>query len=289
MDKILKIIPYSYNGKNYEIKVTQIVNGISISAFLNGKPSNNNTYILQNNEFIGIDISMSNLEVLPSERLIQILKDDIKNGYGIPSNAKAQTILEEDNFTDPKLFKFDKFNGSITKYSDRGPKDVAIPSVINGITVTSIGKNAFYDRQTEKGKGITSVVIPNTVVSIEENAFHSNRLTSLVIPEGVTTIGKGAFMINQLTSITIPESVTTIGESAFMINQLASITIPESVTYIRYNVFSSNELTSITIGENVSLDNFSFGNGFEKSYNEGGKLAGTYTRPDTDSKIWVKK
>lgn len=261
MDKILKIIPYSYNGKDYEIKVTQIVNGISVNAFLNGKPSNNNTYILQNNELFGKNISMSNLEVLPSERLIQILIDDIKNEYGIPSNAKKQTILEEENFTDPKLFKFDKFNGTITKYSDRGPKDVVIPSAINGVAVTSIGKNAF------KEKGITSVFIPDSVISIEENAFSGNLIASLVIPKSVTTIGKSAFCNNQMTSVIIPESIT----------------------WIKFLVFSYNNLTNIIIGKNVSLDNFSFDDGFEKFYNEGGKLAGTYTRPDTDSRTWIKK
>jgi hypothetical protein len=58
-------------------------------------------------------------------------------------------------------------------------------------------------------------------------------------------------------------------------------------------VFSYNPLTSITIGAGVTLSTGyyypSFGDGFEAVYNNGGKVAGTYTRPNTDSTTWTRQ
>ena len=84
MENIIKVVPHSSNGKDYEIKVSRILNGFSVRAFLGGKPSNSNIYKLENDELLGENIGMSNLEVEPLDRLIQIVKDDIDKGYGIP-------------------------------------------------------------------------------------------------------------------------------------------------------------------------------------------------------------
>jgi len=93
---------------------------------------------------------------------------------------------------------------------------------------------------------------------------------------------------------TIPNSVTTIWSGAFSGNQLTSVTIPNSVTTIGDSAFRDNQLTSVTIGANVTLGNIAFNDdlynssGFETAYNNGGKLAGTYTRPNTSSTTWTK-
>jgi hypothetical protein len=102
-----------------------------------------------------------------------------------------------------------------------------------------------------------------------------------------------AFASNQLTSVTIPRSVTSIGRLAFVGNQLTSVAIPDSVTSIGEYAFADNPLTSVTIGANVTLEavfsSSSFKSGFEASYADNGKAAGTYTRPDTKSTTWTKQ
>jgi hypothetical protein len=100
---------------------------------------------------------------------------------------------------------------------------------------------------------------------------------------------------NQLTSVTIGNSVTSIGDDAFSHNQLTSVIIPNSVTSIGKSAFTNNQLASVTIGAGVTLDDEAFNDfpyttasGFVAAYNNAGKAAGTYTRPNTASKVWTR-
>jgi len=78
---------------------------------------------------------------------------------------------------------------------------VFIPSRIQGQAVTTIGYEAFREKQ------LTNVTIPNNVNMIERVAFYDNQLASVTIPNSVTYIGYGAFIDNQLVSITIGANV----------------------------------------------------------------------------------
>lgn len=177
-------------------------------------------------------------------------------------------------------------NGGLIISEYTGPNGVAvIPSVINGMVVTSIGPNAF-----EYSTGITAVIIPNSVTSIAGNAFISctslsqfrvsteNSTYSSVngvifdksqhtlvqcpegitgnysIPNSVTSVGTDAFLeCANLTSVTIPNSVTSIGNNAFAdCSVLTSVTIPNSVTSIGISAFAGSGITSVTIGTGVT-------------------------------------
>ena len=100
---------------------------------------------------------------------------------------------------------------TITGYTGSGGA-VSIPSMINGLQVTSIGYYAFYNCA-----GLSSVTTPNSVTSIGDAAFYNcTNLTSVTIGNSVTSIGDFAFYdCSSLTSVTIPNSVSSIGEEAF--------------------------------------------------------------------------
>ena len=145
---------------------------------------------------------------------------------------------------------FDKKTGTVTD-CDSSVTKANIPHTIKGVTVTSIGDQAFYNCTS-----LTSVTIPDSVTSIGDRAFRCCiSLTSVTIPDSVTSIGEEAFYgCWDLTRLTIPGSVTSIDESAFSYcTSLTSVTIPDSVTSIGDSAFYGCEsLTSVTIPDSVT-------------------------------------
>jgi hypothetical protein len=81
-------------------------------------------------------------------------------------------------------------NGTITITGYTGPGGaITIPSTINGLTVTSIGNDAFYTNTS-----LTSVTIPSSVTSIGIRAFVGCGFANVTIPNSVTSIGDLAFL-----------------------------------------------------------------------------------------------
>ena len=154
-------------------------------------------------------------------------------------------------------------------------KCTSLTSIIIPNSVTSIGKETFYDCTS-----LTSVTIPDSVTSIDDRAFSGcSILTSIVIPDSVISIGAAAFSdCTSLASIVIPDSVTSIGLSALnntpwynakpdgliYINKvlydykgtMPSNTkidiIPGTVSISSSAFFQCNGLTSITIPDSVT-------------------------------------
>ncbi|MCL2443151.1 MAG: leucine-rich repeat protein [Treponema sp.] len=168
-----------------------------------------------------------------------------------------------------------------------------IPRQINGKPVTTIGSQAF------RAHRLSSVTIPDSVTTIEFLAFANCKLKAITIPNSVTHIGSTAFWGNELTAVTLPNNITYISSDAFAFNQLSSIIIPDSVKEIEWRAFHGNQLISITIGENVTVNGHAFAHyiegdiditsiGFDITYNDNGRTAGTYTRNNTSTTIWSK-
>jgi hypothetical protein len=127
-----------------------------------------------------------------------------------------------------------------TGFFGTSPTTLSIPATLGSYPVTTIGRNAFQNRQ------LTSVTIPTSVTIISEGAFTNNLLTSVTIPNSVTIVSHAAFSRNELTSVTIGSSVWGIYSSAFYLNKLTSVTIPASVRELEHNAFHGNLLTRVT-------------------------------------------
>jgi len=166
---------------------------------------------------------------------------------------------------------------------------------ISGNALTTIPREAFYDRKTHKGcETLVSITIPNSVTEIGRDAFiDCSSLTNINIPNNITEIWERTFARTKITSITIPNSVTYIGTAAFSgCTSLTSINIPNSVTGIEDYAFQyCTSLTSVTFQGTISSDYFWSDNTFdgdlrEKYLAEG---IGTYTRQNGESYTWTKK
>lgn len=135
---------------------------------------------------------------------------------------------------------------------------ITVPSKIDGISVTSIGEDAFYCCDT-----LTTIKIPNGIKSIGSSAFSDcTSLENISIPKSVTSIGDFAFYnCSSLISIKIPEKIKCILEYTFSeCSSLESVTISNSVTHIEEGAFDCcSSLKNITIPNSVTkLGDYAF-------------------------------
>ncbi len=82
-------------------------------------------------------------------------------------------------------------NATLTAYNG-DETALAIPSSIDGHTVTALGEQLFYAAE------LTEVTIPNTVKEIKNEAFVRNSFESIRIPDSVEIIGDEVFSYNSL-------------------------------------------------------------------------------------------
>ena len=102
---------------------------------------------------------------------------------------------------------------SVTGVGHCGVAELTIPSVYNGLPVTSIGDHAFSSCAQ-----LESVVIPDSVASIGDYAFNGcHWLARVIIGDGTEKIGYSAFSgCTNLVQLVLGSGVTSIGEYAFM-------------------------------------------------------------------------
>lgn len=190
----------------------------------------------------------------------------------ISANAEGEDVeYTEGTYENLKYKKYADYV-EITGYDGTIEGEVIIPSEIDGLSVTSIGNWAFYNRSD-----LISITIPDTVIYVKMGAFNATPWLStkraenslvivnnvvvdgrtckgdVVIPDGVVSIGEGAFGGSDLTSVIIPDSVTYIGREAFNFCEgLSTITIPNSVMHIESTTFyGCYGLIEVTIPESV--------------------------------------
>ena len=129
---------------------------------------------------------------------------------------------------------------------------LTIPESVNGYTVVTIGRYAFY-----LCRKINEFHLPNTIKEIEYQAFgHNNwNLTEMDIPESVEKIGNYAFWnCEKLSHVYFHEGLKTIGVSAFQRCGLTSIDLPSSLEYINYDAFFSiPHLATVTIRSSTPI------------------------------------
>lgn len=200
---------------------------------------------------------------------------------------------EDEEQTDTFIYELNTAKTGYIVTGDSGQSTaIVIPSEHEGLPVVEIGESAFA--YSKHKSDIISVTIPDTVTAIGKNAFYSRQsdLTTVNIGENseLKTIGNNAFSgCRALKSIWLPASVTSIGDSAFnncgslntitvasgntvyssegnnlieiethtLIRGSNSSVIPSTVTKIAQAAFRLATLTSLTIPVSVtSIENY---------------------------------
>ena len=134
---------------------------------------------------------------------------------------------------------------TITRYTGSGGA-VVIPDTINGLPVTAIGNNAFYDCLS-----VTNVTFPDSVISIGGAAFwNCTGLRSVSFGTNLVSIGGDAFYYCvRLANVTLPDSVRSLGLWAFYeCLNLTNVTIGSGLIDLGARAFyDCLSLTAITV------------------------------------------
>lgn len=121
--------------------------------------------------------------------------------YNYDSVVTQMLIDKKITVTNSKAFSFDKDTGTITGFNSSADTSnngyLVIPKSIDGVTVKSIGLNAFNPYNGGK-----KIILPNTVLLIDSYAFSNATMRDLVLPPSIVTINYNAFMNVTLNSMT---------------------------------------------------------------------------------------
>jgi len=134
---------------------------------------------------------------------------------------------------------------------DYETKMAVVPSEIDGLPVTTIGKYAF-----SSCSDLVSVEIPDSVTTIGGHAFFSCfKLKNVSMTDSVTKIGESAFFgCETLINIKLSDNITELSDMLFgdCVN-LKRFNIPSKATTIGHHFLTDNKnLCAITIPENIT-------------------------------------
>ena len=134
-------------------------------------------------------------------------------------------------------------NGVVISLGTCSDKEIVVPAIINGHSVSIIGSKAFQNTD------ILSITLLDTVNTISESAFYKCfSLERVEFGNNITQIGKKAFFnCTSLSIIYLPDSLLTLGELAFShCTNLSTVYIGKHITKLEMRVFEDcKNLTDI--------------------------------------------
>ena len=151
-------------------------------------------------------------------------------------------------------------DGTITVTEYRGSlKEIRIPEVISGLTVTAIGNEVF---KNFKGIEATVITVPETVSAIGASAFEGCSSVNVKILGEISVLGERAFDgCTQLSEIKLSDKLTEIPFRAFSgCSSLTEMSLPKNVTKINEDAFwgCSSIKTLLVLSPTLSVDDSAF-------------------------------
>lgn len=162
-------------------------------------------------------------------------------------SPKAKAVENEEIFTwgDYEYTIININEVEITSYTG-SETEVIIPSEIDGMPVTSIGKYSFNGKETHNPKPVT-----------HPNASNNKNIQKVVVPSSVKTICANAFaFIDALTDVVLSEGLEVINEFAFAdCPLLTELNLPDSLVTFEFTAVAGTPVTELVFGSNVkSID-----------------------------------
>ena len=182
----------------------------------------------------------------------------VTNGNVIKSSETSQ-MLYVYNGQDIEGAYLASSNGQLIRYMGIF-KDIVVPRVVNGITITQIGEGCFYTCDA------VSITLPDTVTSVQSLAFAYSPFLRYVYAPGVATLGAHAFRecpsLEYATDEYFPELISIADWAFFRCIGLKQVSL-SNVTYIGDNVFNMEDgdpinLTSIDLPNVRTFGEYAF-------------------------------
>ncbi|WP_109829716.1 leucine-rich repeat domain-containing protein [Reichenbachiella versicolor] len=143
-------------------------------------------------------------------------------------------------------------------------KDIIIPDVIDGQTVTGILDKQIGQTLIFGGKGITSIELPSTIKYIGDNAFYNNAISTLDLTKypNLKTVRDRSFANNNITVLKLENhpNLSLIGNNAFTRNSISSVSFKDCTTLKRigFNAFNDNDIETLNFENCVNLNSIGF-------------------------------
>lgn len=151
-------------------------------------------------------------------------------------------------------------NGTVTEYKGKATS-FTIPETVNGITVTSIGENAFA------GSDVTEIILPSTVTEIKTAAFKGCKDLKTIYGLNVTQIGdyafndciwiKNLFLMSELQSIG-KYSFANAGSKQYLITGATFKLDLKALSSIPEGSFTNSSISEIKLGTVSTIGNKAF-------------------------------
>ena len=179
------------------------------------------------------------------------LDAEFQNRVSFPYYPQSNTTLYAKWVAiDEGLFStYSNYDGTCTIRSFFGTnaeyETIAIPSTINGETVTGID-NAF-----QNNKQIKNIILPETIQNINDSAFRNSSLESINLPTSVITIGNNGFenCHSLKLDMTALPNLESVGDNAFDQTNITNFNFAEStnLNYIGSYAFSYTNLEQVDL------------------------------------------
>ena len=178
---------------------------------------------------------------------------------GIDQDSDDSSSQKVEIFTEGGL-KYAIINRSVAIYGLDDNTDrvnLVIPAEINGIPVTEIAENAFYEE-----KAIASVEFPESLVKIGKYAFYKcTSLSKIELPKNVKSIEHAFVSCTSLSEVTLNDEIEDITSAFYDDSNIKSIRVPSSVVSMDNAFGYCTELTDVVLEEGLTVVS-----GFESCY-----------------------